>query len=653
MSRRKSEKGKKADRGFGAIENSSDSLVAGAICVALVALVGVVFGQTLRHEFVNYDDDRYIYANPQITRGLSIDGIGSAFGHFQAANWHPLTTISHLADYQFYRLVPWGHHLTSVLLHAIAAVLLFYAMRAMTGQLWPSAFVASVFALHPLRVESVAWVAERKDVLSGVFFMLILWAYARYALTAGPARGRYVLVVVLFSLGLMCKPSLVTVPFVLLLLDYWPLSRCHMPDVRRQNSGIPSLVVEKLPLFVLSAASCAVTLIAQREAFPTIDAIPFWDRCANAVVSYVVYVEQMIYPACLAVLYPYPKKGLDPALTICSLVLLCVISVVCILWRRRYPFLLTGWFWYIGMLIPMIGLVQVGSQARADRYTYLPLIGLSIALTWGTVKLFGHYRGLLATTAAFIVMALATRTWFQTGYWQNGETLWKHAIECTSNNYIAHNNLANWFLQQGESGKAINLAQVALSIQPDLAEAEGTIGNGFLLKGDLEQAVVHYKAALAIKPGFVEIESNLGNILLEKGQVDEAIDHYRKALAANPGYAGVYSNLGNALFRKDEIDEAVTQFRMALDIDPRSVEAHNNLGIALLRKGIVNEAISEFQLALQIRPNYPDAEYNLGRAFAAAGNYREATAHFNEALRIKPGYLDAEQGLRELNGLTK
>jgi tetratricopeptide (TPR) repeat protein len=624
------------------------------VCLGLIALVGIVFGRAVGFGFVNYDDDRYVYANPQTISGLTSTSVVAAFTQFQVANWHPVTMLSHLVDCQFYGLKPWGHHLTNLLLHGFAAALLFLALHSLTRAIGRSAFVAAVFAIHPLKVESVAWISERKDVLSGVFFCLTIWAYARYA-TAPRALTvrRYAAVIIFFALGLMSKPSVVTLPLVLLLLDYWPLNRW-----RQGGPGIGRLFLEKLPLLILSAVSCIVTILAQQEAFTTVEAIPFSQRCASAFVAYVAYLWQTVFPRCLAVLYPYPLNGVAASTAIGAGLLLGAISVLCLLGRRGFPFMLTGWFWFLGMLVPMIGLVQVGSQARADRYTYLPIIGLLLAAVWLAVALTEKWRiprVVPVAVAAVIIVACGVLSWLQNEYWRNGQTLWTRTIECTSDNYIAHNNLANWFLQHGQPNKAAEQAQTALNIQPNLAEAEGTLGNSYVQLGDRDQAYVHYQAALAIKPGLAEIESNLGNLLLERGEVDQAIEHYRKGVLAAPGYAGLHSNLGNALLEQTRNDEAVTEYRAALKIDPRLPEAHSNLGYALLRSGSAVEAIAEFRSALVLRSNYPEAEYNLARALILSGNHREAAVHLNQALRLRPDFSDAKQMLRSLeeSGLTK
>src|SRR5437867_2774687 len=419
-------------------------VVTGIVSVFLAVIVWIAFGRALNHGFVDYDDQNYVLRNPRVTNGLTLDGVHWAFTHVDATNWHPLTTISHMLDSQLYGLQPWGHHLTNILLHAAAAILLFFALRELTGSgqavvgigdadrdqrsrvqrgsLWASVFVAALFAVHPLRVESVAWVSERKDVLSGVFFMLTLWAYARYARSNGPSPFRYITVVVFFAFGLMCKPTLVTLPFVLLLLDYWPLGRTQRSSSgargitaskwRQRKDTWPWLVIEKLPLFVLSAASCVATLLAQQEALDASLKPPLGERVGNALVSYVMYLGQMIWPARLAVLYPYPEGNLKVLQVVLALLLLLIISAAVLVWRKKYPFLLTGWLWYLGMLVPMIGIVQVGSQVRADRYTYLSQIGLYLLVAWGAMELLHRWRPtreMLPITAVLIIIALTTR----------------------------------------------------------------------------------------------------------------------------------------------------------------------------------------------------------------------------------------------------
>src|SRR5437667_2387587 len=583
------------------------------ICVFLIAITWLVFGQTLSHEFVNFDDHVYVYENPVITGGLTLPGIIWAFTHSHARNWHPLTTISHMLDCQLFGLNAGGHHFTNVFLHTIAVVLLFLVLRQMTGgpsrtgSVWPSAFVAALFAIHPLHVESVAWISERKDVLSGVFFMLTLSAYVRYA--RRPSVARYIMMSILFACGLMSKPMLVTLPFVLLLLDYWPLGRGRgmeisgeRSEVRRERSVVSGrwsvvggLVVEKIPLLALSAASCLATLLGQRQAAGSIDQLPFAWRVNNAIVTCVAYIWQMLWPVKLAVFYPHPDNRLLLWQIFLALALLIAITVAVIASRQKRPYLMTGWLWDLGMLVPVIGLVQVGEQARADRYTYLPQVGLYLALTWTIVDLSASWRRrreILGVAAAVVITALTWRAWIQASYWKNSETLWTHTLAVTSDNDVAHNNLGFIFLRRGELDEAISHFQTALNIRADNTQTHYNLGS----------ALVH---------------NNLGNALVRKKLVDEAITHYEKAVELRPDYADGHYNLGSALLQEGRIDEAIAHWQKTVSLQPNDAEAHTTLGDALLRKGEIGQAIAHYEKALEIAPHALLTLNNLPWALAA------------------------------------
>jgi Tfp pilus assembly protein PilF len=567
-----------------------------AVCIFLAAITFAVFWRTVHYEFVNYDDGDYVYENPVVCGGLTLNGIAQAFIHGSFDNWDPLTTISHMLDCQFYGLNPGGHHLTNVLLHTTTVIVLFLVLRGMTGFLWRSAFVAAVFAIHPLRVESVAWVSERKDVLSGLFFALTIGAYVRYARRPW-ASARYGLVVLLFALGLMCKPMLVTLPFVLLLLDFWPLKRFNQPGGRL----VPwRLIVEKLPLFGLCVAVCMVTLFAQKREMQSLSLAL---RIGNALFSYVAYLGRMFYPVNLSVFYPYPDNGLPLWEIVLAAMLLAGISLGVFLWRRKHPCLLAGWLWYLIMLAPVIGLVQVGIQAQADRYTYLPQIGLYLLLTWMAADLcagWRYCRAMLGGCSTIILVALFFCARAQTSYWQNSESLWTHVLACAPDNFVGHNSL----------------------------------GNALFKKGDVNGAIAHYEQALQIKPGYADAHNNLGNALLQKGSVDEAATQFQKALEIDPDNANAHNNLGNALLQKGNVDQAIVQFQKALQIKPDLAEACYNLGNALLKKGDVAEAIAHYQHALQIKPDLAEAHINLGNALLQKGNVAEAIIHYRKALEL-------------------
>jgi len=497
----------------------------------------------LRHDFVNYDDPNYVYQNTRITSGLDIAGIGWAFTHIHSGNWHPLTTITHMLDCQLYGLKAGGHHFSNVLLHIVAVVLLCLALQQMTGALWPSAFVAAVFAIHPLHVESVAWVAERKDVLSGVFFMLTLIAYVHY--TRAPSAWRYLIVAFVFALGLMSKPMLVTLPFVLLLLDYWPLRRIRAPrsDVGRQ---LLRVFLEKIPLFALSAVSSTVTYLAQRGALGWTEQLPMSARINNVIVTYVIYVRQMFWPANLAVFYPHPENRLPSWEIILALTFLIGITAAAIILRKNEPYFITGWLWYLAMLVPVIGLVQVGWQGHADRYTYLPQIGLYISATWAVVDLTASWRRrrlLLGAAALLVIGALSWSASIQTSYWRDSETLFKHAIAVTKNNDVAENNLGIIFLEKGQLDEAISRLQAAIDLRPENGPAHNNLAKALLQKGRLPEAMVHYRKFLEIEPENVEARNILGTALIQQGRIKEAIEQWQDALAIEPENGNAASNL--------------------------------------------------------------------------------------------------------------
>ncbi len=513
------------------------------VSVFLLGLTWLVFGQTLRYDFVNYDDPHYVYQNTRITSGINFANVAWAFSHIHSENWHPLTTITHMLDCQLHGLNAGWHHFTNVLLHCLAVVLLFVALERMTGALWRSAFVSAVFAVHPLHVESVAWIAERKDVLSAVFFMVTLLAYFHY--TRSPSIGRYLIVAIVFALGLMSKPMLVTLPFVLLLLDYWPLGRF---DAHRSNTGrqVLQLVMEKIPLIALSAVSSLITFLAQRGAIGWTEQLPMSERITNAFVAYVVYIRQMFWPTELAVFYPHPENRLPIWEVSLALIILVGIMAAAFVLRKRAPYLVTGWLWYLGMLVPVIGLLQVGWQGHADRYTYLPQIGLYIAVTWALTDLIRSWRfqrTALSAAALIVIGALSWRGWLQTSYWRDSETLFTHALAVTSNNDVALNNLGIIFLDKGQLDDAISKLQAAIDLRPENAPAHDNLAKALLKKGQVAEAMVHYRKFLELEPANVEARNTLGTALIQQGHIREAIDQWQEVLALQPENGNAASNL--------------------------------------------------------------------------------------------------------------
>lgn len=576
------------------------------ICIALAGLIWLVFGQTLRHDFINYDDPRYVYENTKITSGLSLSGIAWAFTHVHSMNWHPLTTISHMLDCQLYGLNAGWHHFTNVLLHALAAILLFLALQQMTGTRWRSAFVAAVFAIHPLRIESVAWVAERKDVLSGVCFMLTLLAYVYY--TRAPSLRRYLGVVLVFVLGLMSKPMLVTVPFVLLVLDYWPLSRIrHQTSVARRELLI--LVLEKIPLIALSAASSVVTFLVQKGAVGWTEDLPILERINNAVVSYVLYIWQMLWPVNLAVFYPHPENRLPLWEIVSCLLLLICITALAIALRKQRPYFITGWLWYLGMLVPVIGLVQVGWQGRADRYTYLPQVGLYIAATWGVADLtalYRHQRSSLSTAALLVIGALSVCAWVQTSYWRDSETLFKHALAVTSNNDVAKNNLGIVFLRQGKLDEAISLLQAAVDLRPDNSPAHENLAKALLQKGQVADALIHYRKLLELQPDNMEVHNIVGTVLTQQGRVEEGVEEWQKVLSVEPDNGNAMSNL--AWVFATSPDQSIRNGAKAVQLAEQAVRISGGriailfrtLAAAYAENGRFSEAIQTAQRGIEL-----------------------------------------------------
>jgi tetratricopeptide (TPR) repeat protein len=613
------------------------------VCIFLTVATWLVFGQTVHHEFVNFDDKAYVYENPVIQNGVTVEGLRWALTYGEIGHWHPLTWFSHMLDCQFYGLNAGGHHLTNVLLHTVTALLLFLVLQSMTGFLWRSAFVAAVFAIHPLRVESVAWVAERKDVLSGLFFMLTIGAYVRYV-RHPPSMIRYGVVMTFFTLGLLAKNMLVTTPFVLLLLDYWPLGRLSDPSPQI----VFRRVAEKVPLLLLTILSCVATAFVP-EKVTAADRLSFALRMENALASYVTYLWQMIHPAGLTCLYLNPADHLALWQTTGSLGLVLAISGSVYAFRKTHPYLAVGWLWYLGMMIPVIGIVQISYYAHADRYTYLPQIGLYLALTWMGAELcaaWRHRRLLLGGFSTLVLVALFFCARVQTSYWRNSESLWTHALDCAPDNTVAQNNLGDFLARKGKVDEAISLFKHALQIKPDYAEAHYNLANALIQKGNVDEAIVHYQEALRIKPKYVEAHNNLANTFIQMGRVDEAITQFQLALQLlKPDRAEAHMNLANALIQKGNVDEAITQLQKALQIEPDHVLVRNTLGYALLQQGKVDEAISQFQMVLQFKPDYANAHFNLANALIQKGRVDEAITRFQRVLEIKPGFAEAHYDL--------
>ena len=605
------------------------------LMAALLALVTItLYWPATRCDFINYDDPDYVTANPHVQGGLNWEGVKWAFGNTeQAAYWAPLMWLSHMLACQLFGLNPWGHHLINVLLHAANTVLVFLFLRRLTGANWRSLLVAAVFGLHPLHVESVAWVTERKDVLSTCFGLLALIFYTRYVqcvtsdtcqvtgpkvipasvlsrVTHHPSLF-YGLALFFFALGLMSKPMLVTWPFVMLLLDYWPLERFKPGCAWR-------LVGEKIPFFALAAVASVVTFVVQQHggALGEGENLPFGARSGNALISYCRYLAKMFWPTDLAIFYPHP--GYWPVKQVLLAGgLIVVITVLLIVKRGRYPFLLMGWLWFCGTLVPVIGLVQAGLVSMADRFTYVPSLGVLIMAIWVTYELIRHWRyqelALSVAGCAVIVLCLGL-TRQQLGYWKDSETLFRHALDVTENNYLAHNNLGHVLLKKDQIDEAINQFQEAIRLKPDLAAVHYNLGTAFLKKGRIDDSISQFREVIRLAPDFAEAHNNLGSALVVKGQTDEAINQFQETIRLKPDDAAVYNNLGNALVEKGRINEAINQYQAAIRLKPDDAEVHNNLGSALVEKGQTDEAISQFQEAIRLKPDCAEARNNLAHA---------------------------------------
>lgn len=588
------------------------------IAFCLTICIIIVYGQVGTFNFIGFDDPDYVTENEYVQEGLSFDSFIWAFTTFHSANWHPLTWLSHMLDCQFYGKDPMGHHWTNVQFHIANTLLLFFIFFKMTGALWRSAFVAALFALHPLHVESVAWVSERKDVLSTFFGLLMIFAY--YCYVKASSFKNYLIVIILFSLGLMAKPMLVTFPFVLLLLDYWPLNRMQFEnDLLRQSNGITwfdfqkffRLIIEKIPFFILAIISCILTFLAQQSsgAVKALEALPMKTRIANALVSYVTYGLKAIWPIHLAVFYPYPGNSFPVWQVFGSALLIATACIWTIRISKEYPYFAVGLFWYLGTLVPVIGLVQVGEQAMADRYTYIPSIGLFVLVSWGVPDLVNKWKYkklIMGLVALAILFGCVIASFMQIRYWKNSVALFEHTVKVTENNYRAQNDL-------GTAWEAV----------------------------DLDQAIFHYKQALEIKPNYLLAIYNLGVAYCEKEEYDESILNFKKVLKIDPQNIDARMNLANVLFILDKPDEAVFHYNKIIKADSKNSDAHYNLAYVLSKQGKIDEAVSHYEKALRINPKHSKAYYNLGNIFLKQGNVKGAFTHFTEAIRFCPDYADA------------
>jgi protein O-mannosyl-transferase len=575
------------------------------IYLLLAGLVFAIYSQVLHFDFVTYDDPDYVTTNTHVHAGLTIESIQWALTSGYANNSFPLTWISHMVDWDLFGPDSGWHHFTNVWIHALSTLLLFALLKRMTRARWRSALVAFLFGLHPLHVESVAWVAERKDVLSGLFLVLTLWGYAAYA--ERPGAARYVLTLFLFCLGLMAKPMLVTLPVLLLLLDRWPLRR-------------GTRLVEKIPFLALSIAASLVAYFAQRNqgATVSVDAIPVLLRLENSVVSYGVYILKTLWPVDLGVFYPYPVQSLMVPALIAGVILAAITALVIRAFPRQ-PSLAIGWFWYVVTLLPVIGLIQIGVQARADRYTYIPMIGLALALIWGGAEVLGRWPAARVALASAVCCACLILTWVQVQYWRDSISLYRHTISVVPDSYLIRYNLA-----------------VILESRGDLAEAADQL-----------------RETIRTRPAYATAHATLGQLLAKEGHPEEGLPELQTAVRQRPDLADAHLGLGTVLAALGRSDGAIGEFSQAIRLEPENANAHYNLGIALAQKGNLPEAAREFTVTVQLAPEDVDARFNLGVSLAKLGQFDEAIDQLSRVVQLKPGFTEARRVLDDVINLKR
>jgi tetratricopeptide (TPR) repeat protein len=614
--------------------------------LALTGLVMAVFAQVRHHDFVSLDDAAYVIENEHVARGLTASGLVWAATAVDTGvgNWHPVTWVSHMVDVELFGMRAGAHHMVSVALHAVNTLVLFLLLGAMTGHVWRSACVAALFAIHPLHVESVAWIAERKDVLSTLFWLLAIWAYVRYVST--PTRLRFTLVAMLFALGLMSKPMVITLPFTLLLLDWWPLNRVASADTATGQTGSVSLrpwlplVVEKWPLFVMSVLSGVLTVVAQSQggAVATLEAIPASTRLANAALSLGTYAWQTVWPSGLSVFYPL-SGAVQAGATAAAVVFIVVGSIAAARSARTRRHVTFGWLWYVGTLVPVIGLVQVGMQARADRYTYVPLIGLFVAIVWECAERAGTRRVpqvAVSMVACAVVAVFGVRARAQVAYWADDVTLWGQALEVHPDNYYAHFSLGRVDLQHGRLDDAMaHLARV-LELAPWFAEGHDALGLAYARGGQFDAAIAKHLEALRRQPGLLAARFNLGLAYEQRGDPDLAVQQYREAIRRAPRKAAFRAALAHALATQGRLDAAMEESREALRLNPDSAEARYVLGRVLASRGLPDQAIAELERALASKPAFAPAQSMLATLLLERGRVDEAIEHLRGAVRSEP-----------------
>jgi len=644
-------------------QSTHNRALVGRLCILLALTTLVLYLPITGHDFVKFDDDAHIYKNPHVLSGLTWAGVIWAFGTNYFGTWHPLTWISYMVDFQLYGLNPAGYHLTNAIFHAANALLVFLLLNRVTGAMWRSAFVAAVFACHPLRVESVAWAVERKDVLSTFFFLLAVLAYVEYVQVrslfwnslsedkSSPSDQRsvrsgrqaaayYVVALLFFTLALMSKAMVVTLPFVLLLLDYWPLRRFQHSKPGFRLTSIKGLIFEKIPFLVLAIAASAATFVASHEggAMSSLEAIPVGERVVNAITGYLRYVALTFWPQNLSVMYPYQAQW-SPVVVFGAVFLLAAWSTLSIVKARSRPYLVVGWCWFLGTLVPTIGFVQVGYQSIADRFTYIPSIGLLLMLIWSFRDLSDasdSLKKLRPWLGTALLLACLVATSLQIPYWQNSATLFTHAVRVSSNNYLMYEKLGEVFNEAGRSEEALHYYSESVRIRPEWAEGQYTFGTLLLKTGNVREAVRHLDAAVKRDPGYAQAYNNLLEGLVRLGDLEHGIQMLARSVQLKTDWSEAHYNLGTALLQAGIPAEARIELSEALRLQPAYPEAHMNLGVALRMQGELQQALSHFAEAVRLVPENPEARFKLGLALLDEDCFQDAAVQFSEGLHINP-----------------
>jgi protein O-mannosyl-transferase len=599
--------------------------------IQLTGYTSAIYGQTIGHDFVNYDDDIYVIQNKHIQNGFTLESILWTF-EFYISNWHPLTWLSHMLDYQFFKLVPAGHHLTNCILHLINGMLLFLVLQKSTQAFWKSFLVAVLFIIHPINVESVAWVAQRKNTLSTFFWFLTIWAYIEYI--GNQKTGKFLWVILFFALGIMSKGMLVTLPFTLLLLDFWPLKRLPINlENKEKIKKVWALVQEKWILFIMLLIGCLLTYKAQKSG-GSIISYDLVLSIKNTLNSYISYIWKMLWPNKLSIFYPLVSIPLWKV-WVTTFMLICF-SYFAIRFLEKLPYLFFGWFWYLGTLVPVIGVVQIGSQAMADRYAYIPLVGLFIIFSWGIGSLVEKINIRPTWSIVWIsgiLLALSISSWLQVKHWKNTVTLFQNAEKTIPNNYLAHMKLGLEYLKEENINTGIQHLNKALQINPDIPEGHYGLGYALASLGKFDEAMRHLNLAIKIKPDLGEAYLSMGNVLAEIGKPKEAIQNYSKALGLRPNLEEAHNNLGEVLIKQNKFKEGKAHFIKAIMINPNFADAYNNLGVAHMTLKNLSEATKNYMQAILLKPDFGEAHFNLGNVKAVEENHEEALKHYFLSLK--------------------